>query len=119
MALTYYSSERSGGQPGWRRIPNGKMLVHRVIGHTIGLPWSAVYLLALQTLFAPILILSLPETSGRTLEEMRQNRYLFFSFSFFCLRFSLRVSLGFFFCSLFPLSFSSLFAIAVSPRLTM
>lgn len=100
--MTYYSSERSGGQPGWRRIPNGKMLVHRVIGHTIGLPWSAVYLLALQTLFAPILILSLPETSGRTLEEIAPESLLVFLFFLFLLSFLLEGKFGLFLLFLVP-----------------
>src|SRR5215208_588442 len=40
---------------------------------------------------------------------------LFFFFSFFCFRFSLGFNLGFFFCSLLPLSFFPLLLIIVSP----
>src|SRR5215216_3402341 len=42
---------------------------------------------------------------------------LFFFFSFFCFRFSLGFNLGFFFCSLLPLSFFPLLLIIVSPFL--
>lgn len=46
------------------------LLAHGLILETVASPWNAVSLLALLILVAPLLILYLPETSGRMLEEI-------------------------------------------------
>lgn len=46
------------------------LLAHGLLRQAVGSPWSAVSLLALLIVWAPLLIGCLPETSGRTLEEI-------------------------------------------------
>lgn len=46
------------------------LLAHDFLRQVVGSPWSAVSLLALLILPAPLLLGYLPETSGRTLEEI-------------------------------------------------
>jgi MFS transporter, putative metabolite:H+ symporter len=46
------------------------LLVHGWLWQATASPWSAVSWLALLILLAPLLIAYLPETSGRTLEEI-------------------------------------------------
>lgn len=46
------------------------LLLHGLLLNIIASPWTAVSLLALLILLAPLLLLSLPETSGRSLEEI-------------------------------------------------
>ena len=46
------------------------LLAHDFLRQVVGSPWSAVSLLALLLLLTPLLIAYLPETSGRSLEEI-------------------------------------------------
>jgi len=45
----------------------------QIVAYT-GSPWSAINWLALFVFLAPLLVFSLPETSGRTLEEIAPER---------------------------------------------
>lgn len=50
------------------------LVVHGLLFNATGSPWRAVSGLALLILLAPFLLLRLPETSGRTLEEIAPER---------------------------------------------
>lgn len=50
------------------------LLLHGLLLNIVASPWTAVSLLAPLLLLAPVLILYLPETSGRSLEEIAPER---------------------------------------------
>lgn len=48
----------------------GSLVLHGLLAQVVGSPWRAVWLLALLILGAPCFLASLPETSGRSLDEI-------------------------------------------------
>lgn len=68
---TAYRSTAAGAMTALATISGAlSLLAHGLLRQVVVSPWSAVSLLALLLLFAPFLIAYLPETSGRTLEEI-------------------------------------------------
>jgi hypothetical protein len=50
------------------------LVLHGILFQALGSSWTAVSLLAALVLLAPALVTLLPETSGRTLEEIAPER---------------------------------------------
>lgn len=68
---TSYRSTASGAQS---LLANGGIILafvaHSALTHLVGSPWHAVWLLSLTLLFSPLLLAFLPNTKGRSLEEI-------------------------------------------------
>lgn len=72
---TSYRSTASGAMAMVATVTGSLSLVlHGILFQWTGSAWTAVSLLALLILFAPLLVTILPETSGRTLEEIAPER---------------------------------------------
>lgn len=68
---TAYRSTAAGAMAVLATISGAmSLLAHSFLRQVVGSPWSAVSLLALLLLLTPLLIAYLPETSGRSLEEI-------------------------------------------------